>query len=191
MIAPLVQGFRTRRHWIAGLVAYSVCLPAGAMLLAVAAYHLSRLVGTMPLWVVGAAATIAAASGLGWLPIDPPESHWRVPQNWGRFGHVCYAGLFGVVLGLGVLTAVPSFSLYVVIAWVFTGPAWHQVWPIFLGFSIARLLPALLVVMMATRSREHPFSVLESITKATGLARRAEIAVLAALGVQLLLLAGP
>lgn len=50
------------------------------------------------------------------VPDVLPSSRWRVPRRWSRIGPIRYAGSFGVLLGLGFLTARPAVSFWFLIA---------------------------------------------------------------------------
>lgn len=103
-----------------GLVAFALgCVAAGSV------------VGAM-LGVVGSALAEATHGGdarrvWGWLAWSAvalaygglgvagrhlwvPQRRWQVPQTWGFYGRVRYAGLFGLVMGTGVLTYAPSIA---------------------------------------------------------------------------------
>jgi hypothetical protein len=50
------------------------------------------------------------------LPLPVPSTRWQVPQRWKIFPPTIMAGCFGFMIGLGVLTAVPYSTFYIVLA---------------------------------------------------------------------------
>lgn len=87
------------------------------MLLAGAVFAAAAVAGGELVWVPLVIATYATAVMAGALRDVVPRSRWRVPQSWGRFSRSIHAALFGGVLGLGVLTAMPSIAFFAVLAW--------------------------------------------------------------------------
>ncbi len=62
--------------------------------------------------VVAIAYALAELAGTRW-PV--PTRHWLVPKDWGLYGRQCYAALFGLTLGTGLLTVVNFVGLYLLI----------------------------------------------------------------------------
>jgi hypothetical protein len=104
-------------------------------------------------------------------------------KKWGRFGHTTYAALFGGILGLGVLTTIPSVGFYALLAWGLVAARWHYVWPVFVAFGVTRALPLLLLAIAAQQRREYPARVLERFNRLATLAFSGDIALLTAIGV--------
>jgi hypothetical protein len=98
-------------------------------------------------------------------PIGLPETGWRVPRSWARFGHTAYASLFGAVLGVGFLTAIPAAGFYVLLAWGVAAPSWNEIWPVFAAFAGARAMPFLIVALATIGTRSEPVDVLERIRR--------------------------
>jgi hypothetical protein len=89
--------------------------------------------------------------------------------------------MFGFLLGLGVVAAIPSNGFYVVIAWA-TSADWGGVWPVFLAFVGARAAP--LLVALALGPRRTKASVFAwTARRLTPAARPLEAALLAAAAV--------
>lgn len=188
MIAPPPgRGRRARRAWALGITAYLLALPAGALVVGFSLHLLVNIFGHLPLWVVGIAALTSALIGGGVVPIRLPESGWRIPQSWVRFGHAAYAALFGGILGLGFLTAIPSIGFYALLAWGLAAPGWQAVVPVFGAFGVSRALPLLFSAMGAKRRQGYPDEELDQLEK---LANRVvfpmEVILLAAIGTLLL-----
>jgi formate-dependent nitrite reductase membrane component NrfD len=132
-------------------------------------------------------ALLALVWTTGALSWRPPSSRWAVPQAWARFGHAAYAGLFGLILGLGVLTAAASTGLYAMMAYAWAAPAWWSPWIVFLCFGICRSLPVPLLAMIVRRRGQHPHELLEALSKVAASIRPVEAALLAAIGVGFIL----
>ncbi len=171
-------------------MAYTVALPVGAIATAGALYLAGRFVGGLPFPIVGIVAITGAASSSTLIPVRLPESRWRVPRTWDHFGHTLYAAVFGGVLGLGVLTALPSAGFYTLAAWGLAVGQWQYVWPVFGIFGVVRALVSLLIILRAHQHREYPAELLERVSALTGLVFPAEIVLLTVVGLLLLLSGG-
>jgi hypothetical protein len=126
------------RRWKANVGLFVVSLAAGSAALGVTLHLIGSWVRPPDL-LVGATAVIAAAMAGGLVP-SLPASRWRIPRSWSTFGEGPFVLLFGLVLGLGVLTALPSFGFYVLIAWGLTA-SFYVTWPAFLAFAAGRAVP--------------------------------------------------
>lgn len=141
----------------------------------------------LPLQAVGVVALWSAASGAGLVPFRLPGSGWQVPQKWGKVGDKAYGWLFGVILGFGWLTRLPSVGFYALVAWGLASPSWLNVWVVCLSFAVGRALPFLAIMFWAERAREYPALLVEGSSALVALAVRPfEIGVLTAFGLVLL-----
>ena len=102
--------------------------------------------GRLPTMVAGAVAFACAGIRLHLLPDVLPKSRWRIPQSWARFGSGPYAGMFGAVLGVALLTAVPT-CFYALLAWSASDGDFTNVMSAFLGFGVARSAPVMFAAM--------------------------------------------
>jgi len=67
-----------------------------------------------------------------------PNSPWRVPLEWGRPGHIVYSIQFGLALGVGIATAMPSPGVLVLAAWaIAVHPVPLAILPL-VAFGVAR-----------------------------------------------------
>ena len=115
---------------------------------------------------------------------QPPWSHWRVPRRLRSLGHVPYAGIFGVVLGMGLFTEIPSFGYFVLPLWSMAPTTWNEVWPVAVAFGLARLVPILPIYAVEGRPGGGSFLSLRQADKASILGRL-EITLMVALAVVL------
>jgi len=79
-----------------------------------------------------------ALRDFGLVRVPYPTSHRQVPREWfGRYSHRVTALYWGLGLGVGVTTMVPSGSLYVVLLWilVFGDPARGAALMLIYGFT--------------------------------------------------------
>ena len=120
MIAALPRD-GSLRSWAHGGAAHAGGLLVGAAITAVVIGSVGSLIDVKPevvgLYIFGVgivAVVLGHRRRLG--------SDWRVPGTWSRFGGVRYSGLFGVALGVGGLTALPSIGAFAVIAWGMSDP---------------------------------------------------------------------
>ncbi len=166
-----------------GLAGHSVGLLAGAVGVAAAWHWLGTLAGHPPRWALGLLAVLLALVAGELLPLRLPGSPWRVPRSWGRLGHVGYASVFGIALGTGLATALPSPGLYALVAWGLAAPGWPAVWPVFGAFAAGRAVPLLVVAAHADRRRGHPDQELETASRIASRLSPAESMLFAALAV--------
>lgn len=139
MIArPPVWRETTTAIWIGRLALNFAALVVGALALVVALAGVAALVGRVPAPAVGVVALGAAAAAAGLIGLPSPR--WRVPRGLAAAGDTAYAVLFGLVLGAGLFTAVPSAGLYILITWGLTAD-WAETWPVFVLFAIGRFVP--------------------------------------------------
>ncbi len=165
---------------VSGLVTSAVLV--GALLYAVA-----HLLWGIPQLLYAAIALVLAVFASGVLPVPLPGSRLRVPQSWFQFGDMLYSAAFGIALGSGVLTALSSPGYYAVVAWGLSGEAWRETWPVFVAFAAGR---ALIFAVNIGTSRKPKASALETVDRSvaiTGHFRWLECAVLASVGMLLLL----
>lgn len=192
MVAPPPGwGSRTKRTWAFGIVAYLLALPIGAVAFGSLLYLLVSVFGRLPMQVVGAVALTSVIVGSGLASVRLPQSSWRIPQSWARFGHATYAGLFGGILGLGILTAIPSIGFYTLLVWGLASPSWQAAVAIFGAFGVARALPLLFSAMSAKRRGGYPDEELDGLEKpAKKVAFPAEVFLLGMIGIDFLIHAG-
>lgn len=193
MIAPPpCWGSRTRRAWSSGIVAYLLALPVGAVVVGFSLYLFASASGRLPVQLVGIVALVSSVVGSGVIPIRLPESGWRIPRSWARFGHTTYAALFGGVLGLGVLTAIPSIGFYTLLVWGLSRADWQTVLLIFGVFGVARALPLVFSAIGAKRRGKYPDEELDKIEKlAERVAFPIEVVLLATVGTLILMQGNP
>ena len=187
MIAPpSVRGQERQSSRPAALALYAPAVVAGALATAALVQFGAALLGDVPAAVAGVIA-VASAVAVAIAPDLYPSSAWRVPRTWGwRFGSLGYVVLFGGILGLGFLTAVPSISFYTLIAWGLSADAPAQVWLVFAAFGVARAVPALVVVTLANTRHSDPVALLDQARGQASTLLAAESWVLAAVGIMLL-----
>jgi hypothetical protein len=59
-------------------------------------------------------AAVFEAKPFGITPWRNPG--FEIPRSWARSGHVLYSGIFGALLGLQLITTIPSLGVFVLIA---------------------------------------------------------------------------
>ena len=160
-----------------------MALPIGAVAVGLSLHTFANVFGHLPFRVIGLVALASALIGSGVVPLPFPESTWRIPRGWARLGHVAYSGLFGGILGAGILTALPSVGFYALLAWGLAATGWQPVVVAFGAFSAGRGIPFLLAAVSAARRGAYPDEELGGFEK---LAERVtlplELVLLAAIG---------
>jgi len=165
-------------------MAYLISVPVGALAGATLLHVAARLLIQPAPQFVGAVALVCAGVGSGIVPLRLPSRNWFIPRAWGRYGRTVYAGLFGGILGLGVLTVIPSIGFYTLLMWALVAPM-RDVWLVFAAYGLARAIP--LPVVVATRLRgDDPASALDHIGYFAARAVPIEIALLGAVAIILL-----
>ena len=117
----------------------------GASLTFITAHVLAGLLRRPPLPIVALTAALAIAfivRGYG----RPQVSHWRVPVEWHRRGHVQFAGLFGFSLGVGFLTNWPSIGFPALVLLAAAVDDWRVALLLGCAFALGRVVGTLDVV---------------------------------------------
>ncbi|HCT75468.1 MAG TPA: hypothetical protein DGT23_02520 [Micromonosporaceae bacterium] len=140
----------------------------GASVTGVAGFLLGELLIHSPLWTLGVLAIVMAVIAAGIFGIKLEGSRWRVPGRWSRMGHIGDSGVFGLMVGTGVATALASPGFYVVLAWSLAATEYSAVWPVFLAFGIGRALPFLTIAARAYWHDRDVGEVLDPFTRITG-----------------------
>lgn len=153
-IVPIVYGEGYRQNRV--LCFYVLGSVAGAMIAGgIMAYAGHRLFyDTMGSAVVsgftGLLCGVFAARDLQIVRLRLPQSFWQVPRRWIERSHTKGAFLFGVTLGMGVLTRLPTSGLYAAIVFVAMLGRMDYGVAIFTAFGLGRVVPALVVRGLAT-----------------------------------------
>lgn len=178
--APSVRGYRSRSVRLRGLVAYVVAVLSAATATGLVFFALGRLLWQRPVQVIALAALGAALASSGLVPVRLPQSAWRVPKSWNRFGPTAFSALFGAVLGFGFLTAISSTGYYVLLVWAAISPIWSDVWPVFIAFGTGRAIPLILAAILAGEQEGRLQGVLQRIRSAARAMVYVEIGLLVA-----------
>jgi hypothetical protein len=162
------------------LSAFAAAGLGGAAMLATALRAVA-LVVSPPVWLPGAVALTLLPVALVVHPLRLPQSRWRIPREWGRFGSVTYAAAFGVGLGSGVILALPAVGFYFVLV---AGLALQssEAFALIGIFGLVRVLPLLVAARSASRSGDYPLAVTDRLSAMAGDLRLLEAALLAAVG---------
>ena len=145
-IAPLVKV--DRRRWFESSVVFVSSTSASGALLGIVVGWVGQLVmgSVTPIWshtLLAGTAAILALVEIGVLPIRLPSASRSVPQRWWlRYGPKTAALAYGAVLGLGITTAIPFASFYLLLAGMMvTGPVGGAVIGASYGFGRASAVP--------------------------------------------------
>lgn len=117
-----------------------------------------RAAGPMPAWSVATICLLAAVAVVAGPRARVPGSAWMVPREWARLHPTGYAAAFGVVLGTGVLTVLPSAALYALLAVAQSAPAWWQCLAVLLTFGAARAGFTAILTMRSVTGSTHPIA---------------------------------
>jgi hypothetical protein len=150
---PPVRGQTSRAAWILRIGVYAAAVPLGAVVLALS-LHLAGTGLSVPRQAVGAVALAGAAIAIGAMPDLFPRSKWRIPREWTRLGPLGYSAIFGTILGVGFLTAIPSIAFYPMMTWGLAAESWASLLPVFLAFGLIRPVPLVLVAALGLRGHD-------------------------------------
>ena len=179
-----MRGLRSKWEQATAFAAYVVAVPAGALVAGVIVHSVASAVGRPPMTMVGLIALAACATLL--VPVRIPQSMWRIPRTWAKLGHTVYAALFGAILGLGFLTAIPSAAYYALVTWALAADSLNRVWPVFGAFGFGRVIVFSFLSLRSALSRVEPVESLDRLRPSLGLLALVEAAILAAITVTFL-----
>lgn len=77
--------------------------------------------------------------------LRPPSSGWQIPREWRVAGRCRISLVFGLALGLGVVTIVTSWTTYVILAGAMAQAGFLGGATVLGAFGLARGLPMILV----------------------------------------------
>jgi hypothetical protein len=163
-------------------LAFVVGAVAGGLALGAAA-HLLGQIGMAPAWLgpVAAAAALIGMVGPSAVRRAVARWGWPVPRSWQALGSVPFAGLFGLLLGVGVVTRLPSLGFVALLAWLLTTPAWASAIVLGLVFGGVRgILTPLAGRFTAPRGGRVP-EVLRVLDRVSRLADFGQVPILLAL----------
>jgi hypothetical protein len=168
--------------WAGGVAVHPIGLVLGALITGAFGFGLGMLLHP-PLWTLSVLAIPLAVISAGLAGVKLEGSPWRVPGKWSRMGHILDSGVFGVMVGMGVATALASPALYLLLAWSVAAPSWAAVWPVFLAFGLGRALPFLTLALRAYRRGTDVGEELDEMTALTPRLGLVEAALLVSLAV--------
>jgi hypothetical protein len=183
---PLVRGTSgaVAAVWRAA-AAHSVGMVAGGAATASLLLLSAWLLGPLPAWAAAVACVVGALALCTQPAVRLPGSHWMVPREWARFGHTRYAAAFGVALGTGVATLLPSPAWYGVLATAQRAPVWLG-FAILIAFAAARGVMLPWLTARSVRVGEHPVARVERLRPVLARVVPAEVVLAAALAGELL-----
>ena len=102
--------------------------------------------------LIGVMALSYAGHEFKFFRLPAPQSGWQVPERWKSELPAGWSSfLYGVGLGPGLFTAIPSTTFYVVIAWVLVNASpWFGVF-CFLIYGAGRAAPILLMFYLSEK----------------------------------------
>lgn len=148
VVTPRSRGAAEAVRWFAsgpfvfltGCVVGATCV--GAALGVVGALPGGRGVGLLCLVVV---VLLWFNDKCGIVTLGAPSSCWQVPREWAWAGRLRYSLVFGLLLGLGVVTIVKSWAVYMVLAGAMAQGDMFAGTGVGAVFGFARAMPMLLV----------------------------------------------
>lgn len=155
MIAFRAVELRRSRAWQARmLVIFALGTALGSVVIGLGASMIGslgsaewpRFVSTL-LAYCGGLALLYGAGELAGAKLPLPTSPWLVPRTWGNVGESFATMVFGVALGLGVVTKIRSFAFYVVLAAAVAAESVSSGVILMLVFGAGRVAPVIVAVL--------------------------------------------
>jgi hypothetical protein len=100
---------------------------------------------------------VILVAGIGWFGRNLPSVGFEVPLGWRRLGDYGYATVFGLCLGTGWLTRVPSLGFYVINAWMLLSEHPQGAYLSFMAFALGKSVPAG-VALISTQLTDKNFT---------------------------------
>lgn len=139
--------------------------------------------------MVGLLALILGA-GRVFRPDHVAAGGFKVPRHWEAWGPPRYLGAFGLLLGMGVVTTMPSPTMVVLVLWMWHLHALPLILLSFEAFAIGRIAPTAITVASSKGSLgDVPVTANAVIDRMSHLPR-VEAAISLLLGLTLLAAAG-
>jgi hypothetical protein len=138
-------------RWISTTLVYLLASTLAAALFGAVLALLGRPLAAGTDWpglalVLGGAALAFGLADLGVLALPRPQRHEQVLAGWrARFAPEATAGLYGAMLGVGVLTRIAYASLYVLLTWTLLAGTILGGAIIFGVYGLMRAVPAVLL----------------------------------------------
>lgn len=118
-ISPVVYGVRNLGKWLVAMALYAMgAVFAGGCLGWALGWlgSLAALPESVVAWVLLAIALAYAVHELEIAALPRPQQHWQVPAGWRARFHPCLCStLYGMLLGVGVLTHIEVSTFYLVV----------------------------------------------------------------------------
>jgi hypothetical protein len=173
--------------WQRAIAFYGVGLAAGALISSGIIYALGLLLKPAAL-LVGILAII-----LGIARFMQPDrvafGGLKVPRDWARWGIGPFLSAFGLMLGMGFVTTMPSPAMLALLLWMWRIHTFLLIVVAFEVFAIGRLLTTLMTVHWQVRSSKDVVAVADAVVDRMALIPRAEATVSVSLGLVLLIAA--
>ena len=145
------------------LVAYLVGLLLGGMVLgtiisllglAVRLPEIGRSVAEI-LFVIMLVHAILALREIGLLNLPLPQSHWQVKRSWARTLDPRIAALlYGLILGFGVFTRIPTGLFYALVIWLASYGDVRFGGIVFLLVGLGRAIPVMILANTTTNGEQ-------------------------------------
>jgi hypothetical protein len=148
--APSVEGHPAASTPLAAAFGAGAIL--GGLAAAAALHSVGSIAGRPSPIFLASVAAVASLVDVA-KPLKLPEVGFRIPRSWSRLGRRSSVGVFGAVLGFGLLTAVPAAGFYVLVLVSVAGSTWTASTAPFIGFALGRT-----VAFAVARGSQHSCS---------------------------------
>jgi hypothetical protein len=148
-ITPVVYGSHRKPKWLVAILLFSLCASLGSAAVGAAVallgtgVRLALGVSAVAGWLgFGVVALLYSLHELKLLRLPRPQRNWQVPSGWRVKLHPWLtAGLYGLLLGFGVLTRISVSTFYLFLLWALLVGDIRQVIPVAAIFGAAQGLP--------------------------------------------------
>jgi hypothetical protein len=171
--------------WRLTIASYGVSLLVGALISSCVIYLLGSL------WRPGVLLAGVLAVVLGVLRFLWPDrvalGGFKVPRDWAAWGIQWFLSAFGLMLGMGFVTTMPSPAMLALLVWMWHVHNFVFIVVTFEVFAIGRLLMTLVTLHEQMRSAGDVVAVADLLVDRMAYIPRVEAAVSAGLGLVLLI----
>lgn len=173
--------------WQRTIASYGVGLVAGALISSSIIYALGLFLRPAALLVGILAISLGVARLL--QPDRVAFGGLKVPRDWARWGIGPFLSAFGLMLGMGFITTMPSPAMLALLFWMWHIHTFLLIVVTFEVFAIGRLLTTLMTLHRQARSANDVVAVADAVVDKMAYLPRAEAAVSVSLGMVLLIAA--
>lgn len=138
----------------------------GALILSLVGFAVHSILTFSSVRAASFVTSIVLVGGIAWVGRNLPSIGFEVPLVWRRWGDEVYALVFGLALGSGVTTRVPSPGFYVICIWTVLWGQSLALAVVFSAFALGKAIPLVLSMIPAQLGHQNATWVLARYKRA-------------------------